>query len=87
MSAWLRAQPQPIIETADAGQSEILRMSEGYAPDLETLGVILNVFDRNDDGYGEFLILRRGWESFGIQLLRYTESGPAPTKVSFGGGA
>jgi hypothetical protein len=87
MGAWARTQSNPTIEAADSGSSDVLRSINGYAPNLESLGTVLNVFDRNSDGRGELLILKTGYEGFNIQLLRYTDAGPVGTRISFGGSA
>jgi hypothetical protein len=87
MSAWVRTQPNPTIEAANSGSSDVVRIINGYAPNLESLGTVLNVFDRNSDGRGELLILSTGYEGFNIQLFRYTDAGPVGTGISFGGSA
>jgi hypothetical protein len=87
MSAWVRIQPNPIIEAANSGSSDVVRIIDDYEPGLDTLGVVLNVFDPNGDGHGELLILSTGYEGFAIQLLRYTDTGPVATGISFGGSA
>lgn len=87
MSAWVRTQPNPTVEAADSGSSDVIRIINGYAPNLESLGTVLNVFDRKSDGRGELLILSTGYEGFNIQLFRYTDAGPVGTGISFGGSA
>ncbi len=87
MNAWVRTQPNPTIEAANSGSSDVVRIINHYAPDLETLGTVLNVFDRNSDGHGELLILSTGYEGFSIQLFRYTDAGPVGTGICFGGSA
>jgi hypothetical protein len=89
MSAWLRIHPEVVVEAADPSHSNLLRMfdSDAYTQDLEPLGTVLNVFDPNGNGHGEVLILKQGWEGFGITLFRYTEAGPVAADVSFGGSA
>jgi hypothetical protein len=87
MTAWLNTGPNVIIEAADSRQSEIIRIIEGYDPGFDDIGRILGVFDSDNDGRGEVLILTHGWESFGIELLQYTGAGPVEMGASIGGGA
>jgi len=58
----------------------------GWTFSLETLGMILNVFDRDGDGWGEVLIGTHGYESFRIRLIEYSESGFEDTGIEFSGG-
>src|SRR5579862_6169935 len=88
LSDWIRAEPASLFEeVADAGHSELLRTFDGYAPDYSAVGEILNIFDLSGNGHGQVLILETGWEGFGVSLLRYTETGPLPAHLSFGGSA
>ena len=49
----------------------------------ELLGLILNVFDRNQDGWGEVLMSHNGYESTAISLLEYSASGFRPTGIEY----
>jgi hypothetical protein len=40
---------------------------------LDDLGVVLNVFDYDGDGWGEVLIGQRLYDGFDINLLGYSE--------------
>lgn len=88
LTDWIRAQPDSLFEElADAGHSELLRMFDGYEPGLDEIGEVVNVFDLTGQGRGEVLMHERGWEGFSVFLLRYTETGPLPANLSFGGSA
>jgi hypothetical protein len=50
------------------------------------LGLILNVFDRDRDGWGEVLASQQGYESGVITLLEYSPNGFKQTGVEFAGG-
>ena len=47
------------------------------------MGLILNVFDRNHDGWGEVLIVQAGYEGEWLSLLEYSESGFQPTGIGY----
>ena len=49
----------------------------------EHLGLILNVFDRDHDGWGEVLLAQGGYESLRISLLKYSPSGLQPTEIEY----
>jgi hypothetical protein len=88
MTVWLRVEPKPAIEAAEARQSEILRIiGDDYKPTFEDIATVLNVFDPGNDNQGEILILSRRWEGFSIQLFHYADTGSLQTGASFGGGA
>jgi hypothetical protein len=52
----------------------------------ENLGLVLNVLDRDRDGWGEILFLEAGYESFRISLREYSATGFSPTGLVYGGG-
>jgi hypothetical protein len=52
----------------------------------EHLGLILNVFDRDHDGWGEVLLARGGYESMGLSVLEYSPTGFQPSGIEFGFG-
>jgi hypothetical protein len=62
-------------------------MFDGYQPGLDDIGEVINVFDLTGQGRGEVLMHERGWEGFNVFLLRYTDTGPLPANLSFGGSA
>lgn len=88
LALWLRAGPTLVAESIDAREAGVMRMSESIDADLglADLGTILNVFNPNSDGHGALLIFEPGYEGYNIQLYRYTDAGPVPTKVSHGAG-
>jgi hypothetical protein len=87
MSVWVRLDPQLLVESVNATQSEVIRTLTGYAPGLDSLGTIVNVFDQYADNRATFLIFTPEYEGFEIQLFRYSDAGPVATKADFGGSA
>jgi hypothetical protein len=86
-SLWLRGeQPIEVIDT-NLRPASWLRMSEfeGHVA-REHLGLILNVFDRNHDGWGEVLVARGGYESMRLSLLEYSPTGFQATGIEYGYG-
>jgi hypothetical protein len=86
-SLWLRGeQPIEVIET-NLRPASWLRMSEFEGKVArEHLGLILNVFDRDHDGWGEVLVARGGYESMRLSLLEYSPTGFQPTGIEYGYG-
>lgn len=86
-SLWLRTEPHfEVIET-NVQPASWLRMWEFRGrTKRENLGLVLNVLDRDRDGWGEILFLETGYESFGISLRRYSATGFEPTGLTYGGG-
>jgi len=84
VSLWMRGeQPIEIIQT-NLRPASWLRMSlfQGkVAP--EHLGLVLNVLDRDHDGWGEVLMSQDGYEGRSIQLFEYSPSGFQPTGTEF----
>jgi hypothetical protein len=86
-SLWVRSDPKLHVVETDLRPASWLRMfmfqgriSRGH------LGLILNVLDRDADGWGEVLFARTGYEGVSIDLLEYSPSGlePTGTGTSFG---
>jgi hypothetical protein len=50
------------------------------------MGLILNVLDRDRNGWGEVLFTQEGYESRSISLLEYSPAGLQSTGISMGGG-
>jgi hypothetical protein len=86
-SLWLRAgQPLEVLET-NVRPAAWLRNSlfqGGVVP--SHMGLILNVLDRDGDGWGEVLFSSEGYESRSISLLEYSPAGFQPAAISLGGG-
>lgn len=86
-SLWLRGDgPFEIIRTS-ARQASWLRSSlfrNGVAD--EHLGLVLNVTDRDGDGWGEVLFAESGYEAVAITVLKYSPAGftPIGTPYAFG---
>lgn len=86
-SMWMRSGPQLEIVQADVRPASWLRMPEFQGRIArEHVGLVLNVLDVDDDGWGEVLVARRGYESTTIQLFEYSLSGFEPTDIQFGYG-
>ena len=86
-SLWLRTEPRVEIIETNLRPASWLRMFEFQGRTTrENLGLVLNVFDRDRDGWGEILFLETGYESFGISLRRYSATGFVPTGLAYGGG-
>lgn len=86
MSAWVWPDRDMLVETVDSRPSEWLRMNEFQSErlGLNDLGIVLNVFDYDGDGWGEILIGQRRYEGFHMRLLKYLEGrGFRRTGVSY----
>jgi hypothetical protein len=83
-SLWLRGvQAVEVVET-NLQPASWLRMFEFQGKIArEHLGLVLNVFDRDRDGWGEVLLARGGYESMGLSLLEYSPTGFQPTGTEF----
>ncbi len=74
---WVRGDgPVEVIQT-DLRPASWLRMSEFFRGGVarEHLGLILNVLDRDQDGWGEVLLAQRGYESTSLRPLEYSPAG------------
>ena len=52
----------------------------------EHLGLILNVFDRDHDGWGGVLLEQGGYESMHLSVLEYSPTGFQPAGIEYGFG-
>lgn len=87
MTMWARGGRQFQVLELDTGSARWMRSSLYPAGvNRENLGLILNVFDRDRDGWGEVLFAQQGYESSVIRLFEYSETGFMPTGVEFSGG-
>ena len=84
VSLWLRGeQPVEVIQT-NLRPASWLRMFEFQGRvDREQEGLILNIFDRDHDGWGEVLLAQGGYESMSISLLEYSPAGLQPTGIQY----
>jgi hypothetical protein len=87
LAAWIRGgQRFTIIET-DLEPAAWLRMYEFQGRVRRPhLGLVLNVLDRDRDGWAEVLFSHEGYEGVNIQLREFSPSGFEPTGVSFAQG-
>ena len=84
LSLWMRGElPVEILQT-NVRPASWLRMFEFQRHVAqEHLGLVLNVTDRDQDGWGEVLFAQGGYESIGISLLEYSPAGFQPSGVEF----
>ncbi|HUQ85942.1 MAG TPA: hypothetical protein VM096_00195 [Vicinamibacterales bacterium] len=52
----------------------------------EHYGMVLNVIDRDNDGWREILFLREGYEGFSIEMIEFGATGWEPAGASYSGG-
>jgi hypothetical protein len=86
-SLWVRSDPKLHVVGTNLRPASWLRMFEFQGRiSREHLGLILNVLDRDADGWGEVLFAQAGYEGVSIELLEYSPSGlePTGTSTSFG---
>jgi hypothetical protein len=86
-SVWVKGDQSFEIVESNVRAASWLRMFEFQGDvDREQLGLVLNVFDRNGDGWGEILFALGGYESMGLSLLEYSPTGlkPGGLDYSFG---
>ena len=72
MSAWIWPARDMLVESVYTRPSEWMRMSEFQSERLgfADLGILLNVFDYDGDGWGEVLVAQRRIEGFHMHLLK-----------------
>ena len=86
-SLWLRTEPAVEVIETNVRPASWLRMFEFQGRvTREHLGMVLNVLDRDQDGWGEVLFLESGYEGFRISLRRYSPAGFVTSGPSYGGG-
>ncbi len=76
LSAWVRPDRDMLIESVNDRPSLWLRMDEFQSErlGLDDLGILLNVFDYDGDGWGEVLMGQRAYEGYHMHLLEYSDS-------------
>ena len=83
-SLWLRGeQPLEVIQTNLRAASWLRMFEFGGRVAREHEGLVLNIFDRNHDGWGEVLLAQGGYESMSISLLEYSPTGFQPTGIEY----
>lgn len=86
-SLWLRTEPAVEVIEANVRPASWLRMFEFQGRvTRDHLGLVLNVLDRDQDGWGEVLFLESGYEGFEISLRQYSPTGFAKSSLAYGGG-
>jgi hypothetical protein len=86
-AVWLRGDPTlEIVQTDIRPASWLRKLLFQHRVHRDQLGLVLNVFDRDHDGWGEVLFAQAGYESVGLKLLEYSASGFERTGIahSFG---
>jgi hypothetical protein len=81
---WITGGATPKVIRLDVSAAGWLRMFEfGGDVGREQLGLVLNVVDRDRDGWREVLFARGGYESMGVDLLEYSPAGLVATGISY----
>jgi hypothetical protein len=81
---WVKGGDTLSIVDQDLSTARWLRMFEfqgKVSPEL--YGLVLNVFDRDGDGWSEVLMARGGYESNKLELIALTPGGFVPTGISY----
>lgn len=81
---WIKGGEALSIVDQDVRTARWLRMFEfqgKMSPEL--YGLVLNVFDRDGDGWGEVLMARGGYESNQLELIALTPGGFTSTGISY----
>jgi hypothetical protein len=86
-AVWVRFGEKLEIVQTDVRPASWLRMAifQGKIYPLQ-MGMILNVLDRDGDGFGEILFAQGGYESVAISLLEYSASGFEAQGIEFNQG-
>lgn len=84
---WLRGVAPLSVLDADTQPSVWLRMPEfDGAVSREQLGLVLNVVDRNRDGWGEVLFAKGGYEALHLSLRVFTPGGFQSSGIGYSAG-
>ena len=77
ISLWVRPDKNMFVVSVDSSGARALRTAEFQRRSLgqEHIGLILNVFDYDGDGWGETLMGHSGYEGFQLSLYHYRDSG------------
>lgn len=81
---WIKGGGALSVVDQDLRTAKWLRMFEfqgNLVPEL--YGLVLNVFDRDGDGWSEVLMARGGYESNTLELIALTPKGFVPTGISY----
>ena len=83
-SIWLRGEQTLEILSTDLRPASWLRTFEFQGSVArEQIGLVLNVFDQNHDGWGEVLMAQGGYESMTLSLFEYSATGFHPTGIEY----
>lgn len=86
VSLWLPPGEKSTPVGVETGQVELMHdldMFNWQGFTIDSLGKMLNVFDVDRDGWGEWIIHRQGYEAYGYNLYQMTPTGPVETPLSF----
>jgi hypothetical protein len=82
-AVWLRSETFEIVEANTVASAWLRTFEFQGSIEREQLGLVLNVIDRDHDGWGEIIFAQGGYESLAIELREYTATGFAPAGASF----
>jgi hypothetical protein len=83
-SLWLRGEQRVEVIQTNLRPASWLRSFEFQnRVGREHLGLVLNSFDWDHDGWGEVLLAQGGYESMRISLLEYSPTGLQPTGIEY----
>jgi len=83
-SLWLRGEQQLEIIDTNVRPASWLRMWEFQGEiSREHLGLVLDVFDHDHDGWGEVLFAQGGYEGLELSLLELSPTGFHPTGIGY----
>src|SRR4051812_4572506 len=86
-SLWVRGEQTLELVETNLSPAHWLRMTEfNRTLSREHLGLVLDVFDRDHDGWGEVLVAQGGYESMSLSLLEYSAGGFRPTGIEYAHG-
>ena len=87
VSVWVRGDATLEVIQTNLRPASWLRMFEFEGVvSTENLGLILNVIDRNRDGWGEVIVFDGGYEGFALSTLEYSSTGFQPVGTGYAGG-
>ena len=83
-TVWIKGGERPTIVHQDLSPASFLQMFEFQGKlSREQYGLVLNVLDRDGDGWREILFARGGYEGMSITLETLTPGGFVPTGIAY----